>query len=95
MDASQGKRSVSRKSTNKKRIAKRRNVYYFREVKGKRLESVEFSSIPEYNDILLRLQDKTCLNLVIDPGFTLTADYSDWKTGNQRIIRAWKPIRSA
>jgi hypothetical protein len=34
------------------------------------------------------------LHFVIDPGFTLETEYSDWKTGNWRPIKRWPLIHS-
>jgi hypothetical protein len=63
-------------------------------MKGRRLENVEFSSSSDYHILHLRFEDKTALTFDIQPGFTLSADYADWKTGNLRPIRRWKPLRS-
>ncbi len=67
----------------------------FPQAKGKLLEGVEFSTYSDYHDLTLKFEDKTCLNFVIDTGFTLTTDYSEWKTGNQRVLRAWPPIHNS
>lgn len=95
MAASQGKRSVHRKATTRKRIAAGRKVLQFPQAKGKVLEGVEFSTYSDYHNICLNFQDKTCLNFEIDPAFTLTTDYSDWKSGNQRVLRAWRPVQNS
>ena len=95
MDALQSKRSLRRKSTSQKPIARGRKLFVFAQAKGKTLETVEFSTYSHYHNITLTFEDKTCLNFVIDPAFTLKTDYSDWKTGNQRVLRAWRPIRNA
>lgn len=95
MATSQGKRSIRCKSTRKQRIAAGRKLLLFPQARGKVLEGVEFSTYSDYHNICLNFEDKTCLNFVIDPVFTLTTDYSDWKTGNQRVLRAWRPVRNA
>ena len=95
MAASQSKRSVHRKSTGKKHLASDRRVVHFPQAKGKILEGVEFSTKSDYHNISLNFEDQTRLNFTIDTGFTLGADYSDWKTGNQRVLREWQRIRSA
>lgn len=95
MDASQGKRNVRRKSTTTKHIAAGRKLLLFPPAKGKSLESVEFSTYSHYHNLTLNFEDKTCLNFVIDPAFTLRTDYSDWKTGNQRVLREWRPVRNS
>jgi hypothetical protein len=31
---------------------------------------------------------------VIDPALTFRADYSEWKAGNQKVLKRWPAIRS-
>jgi hypothetical protein len=71
-----------------------RRLMEFPEVRGKKLEAVEFSTRPENHVISLRFHDKTMLTFDIEPGFTLFANYADWKTGNYRPIRSWRPVAS-
>jgi len=78
----------------KKYIAPGRRVLRFPQVKGKRLAEVEFSTYSGNHSIALRFEDKTELRFGIEPGFTMYADYADWKTGNHRLIREWRAIRS-
>jgi hypothetical protein len=68
--------------------------YHFKEVSGKTLEFVEFYTRGEYHCLDVRFQDKTSLTFVIEPGFTVEAEHSDWKTGNWRPLKRWSPIRS-
>jgi hypothetical protein len=71
-----------------------RTFYRFEEVKGKLIDLVEVFTAGEYHSIDVRFQDKTSLHFVIDPGFTLETQYTDWKTGNWRPIKRWPLIRS-
>jgi hypothetical protein len=71
-----------------------RRFYRFEEVKGKLVDYVEVFTAGEYHAIDVRFQDKTSLHFIIDPGFTLETDYSDWKTGNWRPIKRWPLIHS-
>jgi len=71
-----------------------RHLHRFEEAQGKPLDYIEFFTAGEYHSIDVRFQDKTTMHFVIEPGFTLEADYSDWKTGNWRPIKRWPPIRS-
>ena len=66
----------------------------FRQVEGKVLTQLAIDNTPGDQMIILVFEDNTELCLSIDPGFTLTADYSAWKTGEQRVLRRWPPIRS-
>lgn len=66
----------------------------FPQAKGKVVQEVEFVSASEGQSISINFQDKTCLNFSIVAGFTLKTDYSDFTTGEQRIVRKWQGIRS-
>lgn len=97
------KRSIRKKQSDRSRGRLRsrnedknpyRELVHYPQAKGKTIEDVEFSTSFDYHNVSINFQDKTSLNLSIETGFTLEADYSNWKTGNQRVLRAWRPIRS-
>lgn len=98
MAVTQVKRSIRKKQSAKQKTAAARTRYrklvHFPQAKGKTVEDVEFSTSPEYHNVSINFQDKTALNFSIETGFTLETDYSDWKSGNQRVLHAWRPIRS-
>ncbi|MBZ5493053.1 MAG: hypothetical protein LAO76_19215 [Acidobacteriia bacterium] len=71
-----------------------RRFHRFEEAQGKPLDYIELFTTGEYHSIAVRFQDKTCMNFVIEPTFTLEPEYSDWKTGNGRRIKRWPLIRS-
>jgi len=71
-----------------------RKVVQFPQAKGKLVEDVEFSTSVDYHNISINFQDKTSLNFSIETGFTLETDYSNWRSGNQRVLRVWRPIHS-
>lgn len=75
-------------------IAPGRRVFHYPAAKGKVVDQVQFSTVSGYHNIAIDFDDKTCLNFEIDTGFMLEADYSDWKTGNQKVIRAWRPVHN-
>ena len=88
-------KTPARANTKKKRrVASVRHLLKFPQVRGKKLVAVEFSTCVEDHSISLRFHDKTELRFDIEPGFTLYADYADWKTGNHRPIKRWPPVRS-
>jgi len=78
----------------KKKLNFNRRLVKFPQVKGKKLEGAEFSTRGGSHSIEFLFEDKTALSLGIEPGFTLFADYADWKTGNWRPIKNWRPVRS-
>ncbi len=59
------------------------------------LEDVSLTTNVDFNCIELSFDDRTSLLFDINPCFTVLADYSDWKTGDQRIIKRWPRFRSA
>lgn len=71
-----------------------RRFVQFRETQGKRVEAVELLTAPDYHTISVNFRDKTCLHFSIETGFNVRTDYSDWKTGEQRVLRKWPMIRS-
>jgi hypothetical protein len=81
-----GKTTVSRYSN--------RTFYRMEEAKGKTLDFVEFFTTNGYHAIEIGFDDKTALNLLIEPCFTLEREYADWKTGNWRPLKQWPVIRS-
>lgn len=67
----------------------RTRLTHFRELKGKIIEDVLFSAAPDHQDITIKLQDKTGLSFSIATGLILKTEYSDWTSGEQRIVRSW------
>ncbi|HEX7284576.1 MAG TPA: hypothetical protein VF532_00240 [Candidatus Angelobacter sp.] len=68
---------------------------YCPQVRGKVVEAVHVDAGADGNWVILSFTDKTELVLDFEPRLALTADYSDWKTGNQRIIKRWPARNSA
>ena len=64
-------------------------------MKGRTVEKIEMFTTTEYHSITVAFQDKTALNLAVEPGFTLLATLESLKAGNVRMIKRWPAIRSA
>ena len=100
MAASKIKPSVRNKQSLKAKLKRSvatnwlRKVLRFPQTKGKIIESLEFSTELGYHCISVNFNDKTSLNFAIDSRFVVETDYSDWKTGNQRLIRRWRPVQN-
>ena len=90
------KKPSSNKAPQKSRRApKQRKASYsrlvqFPEARGRTVEKVELSTDSDFPCISIRFQDKTDLTVMIDPCLTFSASYSDWKTGNQRLLKRWR-----
>jgi hypothetical protein len=66
----------------------------FEEAKGKALDYIEFFTMGEFHCIDVAFEDKTAMQFVIEPTFTLETDFADWKTGDWRPIKRWPLIQS-
>ena len=66
----------------------------FPEARGRTVERVELSTDSDFPCISIRFQDKTDLTFVIDPWLTFQADYSEWKDGEQKVLKRWPVFRS-
>jgi hypothetical protein len=69
-----------------------RQFLRFPQVKGKIVESVEID--PDVEAITILFQDKTALSFDLDPRVVIFPELSDWKTGNWRGIKRWRPLHS-
>ena len=72
-----------------------RRMVEFPEVKGKTLEAVKLYLENDDTSLCLVFSDKTHLYLDLEPGLTVRADLSDWKTRNWRGIKSWPPFQRA
>jgi len=84
-----------RKRRKPKRHNERDRFHQIEEFKGKIVELIQIFTSGEYSSISVRFQDKTAVDFVIDPCFTLETEYTDWKTGDMRRIKRWPLIYSA
>lgn len=88
------------KATQKsRRTTKQRSVSYsrlveFPQVRGLTVEKVVLSTDSDFPCISIRFQNKTDLTVVIDTWLTFRADYSNWKAGNQKVLKRWPVFRS-
>ncbi len=65
------------------------------DVKGKTLEALKLYLEHDDTSLSLAFTDKTHLYLDLEPGLTVRADLSDWKTHNWRPIKSWPAFRRA
>ena len=76
-----------------KKVSSRR-VVNFPQIKGKIIADVELSLSSEYHAVDIRFQDKTSLTFDLQPCFQVTPVLADWKTGDYKPLKQWKPIHS-
>ena len=104
MVKTQAKRSVRKKqSAHRNQLSAKaqragrfdgRRFVQFADARGKVIDTVELLTAPDYHSISINFRDKTCLNFSVETGFTVQPEYSDWKTGEQRILRKWPIVKS-
>jgi hypothetical protein len=66
----------------------------FPQVRGKTVADVYVTMDSDMSCVILCFADNTELVVDIEPSLSFAADYSDWKTGNERIIKRWPRVRS-
>ena len=71
-----------------------RKLLEFPEMKGRTVEKIELFSAAEYHSVTVHFEDKTSLNLAIEPLFEVHAELASARPGDLRIIKRWAPIRS-
>jgi hypothetical protein len=64
----------------------------FNDAKGKMVEFVEMCTDAEFPCVEIGFADKTALHFVMDTRLTMEPTYSNWKTGNQRMLRRWPVV---
>jgi len=71
-----------------------RRVLNFPQTKGKIIADVELSLSSDYRAVDIRFEDKTSLVLDLQPCFQVTSVLADWKTGDYKLLKRWKPVLS-
>ena len=66
----------------------------FPQAKGRTVELVELIADGDYHCVSIRFQDRTALTVVIDPGLTFKAEFSDLRASEQRVLKRWPAVRS-
>jgi hypothetical protein len=65
----------------------------FPEARGRTVEMVELSLDSDFQCVSIRFKDNTDLTVVIDTALRFQAQYSEWKAGNQKVLKRWPVIR--
>jgi hypothetical protein len=87
-------KAKARKGTSSRKPKKAtRGCTVFSEMKGRTVEKIELSVSADYHCISIRFLDKTDFTVEIDPCLRFTALHSEWKTGNQRVLKRWATVR--
>jgi hypothetical protein len=71
-----------------------RRVLKFPQARGKTIERVELDVSSDYYIIDIRFQDKTTLSFELEPCVSVFPEISNWKTGEYKPIKRWRPVHS-
>jgi len=74
--------------------SRKRRTRQFPQVAGKIVDDVELSLSTDYRAVHIRFQDKTALTLDLQPRFWITPTLADWKTGDCKLLKQWRPVHS-
>lgn len=66
----------------------------FPQARGRMVERVGLSLDPEFHCVCIRFKDNTDLTVVIGMGLSFQAQYSEWKDGNQQVVKRWPVVHS-
>jgi len=69
-------------------------VLRFPQAKGKIIADVELDVSSDYYIIEIKFQDKTALSFDLEPCVMVYPELTNWKTGNYRPLKRWRPIHS-
>jgi hypothetical protein len=82
------------RSRKRSKLYRPSDSFPFPQVRGKTLADVFVTMDSDMSCVILCFADNTELVVDIEPSLSFAADYSDWKTGNERIIKRWPRVRS-
>lgn len=77
-----------------RREASQPRLVKFPQVRGRTVEKVELSLDSDFQCVSIRFKDNTDLTVVIDTALMFRAEYSEWKAGNQTVLKRWPMIQS-
>jgi hypothetical protein len=67
---------------------------HFPEAEGKIIQSIKLIAESDYYGIDINFTDNTALVFAIEPFVVAHPLYGDWKTGERKILKQWKPVKS-
>jgi len=85
-------KTLNKKKRSQWRKLKRRQVLRFDEIKGKTVDFIELSADADFPYVEIAFDDKTALLVLMDARLTMEPRYSDWKKGNERLLRQWPAV---
>lgn len=71
-----------------------RRFIKLRQAKGRIVKEIELTGEPDNHGIVIRFQDNTDLEVLIDPVLEFKTRFYDGKGGSQRVTKRWPTVRS-
>ena len=71
-----------------------RRFVYFPQMKGRVVKNVELFTMSDFRSITIDFEDKTALNLIIEPALLIDSHFSDFSSGDERVVKRWPTVRS-
>ena len=70
-----------------------RRFVEFPQMKGRIVERIEIFTMSNTHSLTIYFQDKTFLNLLVEPSLSISPRFSDG-TGDEKVLKRWAAIRS-
>jgi hypothetical protein len=87
-------KSIARRTFSLQRRGRSSRLFRFKGVQGKTVEFIEMGASAEFPCVEIAFDDKTALVFSMDTHLSIEPIYSDWKTGDQRLLQEW-PVHAA
>lgn len=97
MKTSKAKKTRTRPAKEKMALIERKLPYRkfaeFPQMKGRTVERIEIFTLSNTHSLTIYFQDKTFLNLLIEPSLSIASRFSDGR-GDEKVLKRWPVIRS-
>jgi|SRR5947209_15313403 len=71
-----------------------RKFVHFPQTKGRVVENIELFTMADFHSITIDFRDKTQFNLILESSLLIASNMADMSTGEQRILKRWRTVRS-
>jgi hypothetical protein len=85
---------MAEEETNQSPEEDTRTVTHFPEAEGKTVKSIEVYITADHHSVNINFTDNTAVIIPMEPSVTMFPYYGDWTTGERKILKEWKPIKS-
>ena len=86
------KTSSKNRKTPDRRSRRRSRFLQINEARGKTVEFIKMFTDADFPGVEIGFADKTALHVLMETRLAMEPSYSNWKTGNQRVLRRWTAV---